>query len=118
MYRSDTVIRKSWDVVDKEVPHDSDPAILYFVGDGQVFYNVFVLAGSTPLALNRNYTQVRRFPVVVYDMKNLAYFVCTDHPEHRRIPADRIYAWEVRDTMLIPIHDKVRQDIASWCMVK
>ncbi|OGG11070.1 hypothetical protein A2Z00_01660 [Candidatus Gottesmanbacteria bacterium RBG_13_45_10] len=118
-YRSDTVIRKSWDVVDKEVSRTSGPAALYFVGDGSVYYNVFALSGSAPLALYRGYAHMSQFPVVAYDMKNLAYFVCNDHAGYHRIPVDRIYAWHVKENVLIPIHEEVRSRvIADWCMVE
>jgi hypothetical protein len=115
-YRSDTVIQNSWGIVEKEIPLDNGPVLLYFSGNSDLFYNVFALSGSAPLALQRKYSQIRQFPLVAYDAKSAANFVCNGQSQF--ISTDRVYAWEVQEHTLIPIHEKVRHDIASLCVIQ
>lgn len=115
-YRSNALIQYSWNIVEQEVPNDTGPVVLFFSGNSDIFYNVFALSGSAPLAIYRKYSQIRQFPLVVYDTKSAANFVCNG--QSQLIPTDRVYAWEVQEDTLIPIHEKVRQDIASLCVVK
>lgn len=117
-YRSVATVNHIWNQIDSIVPQGETDTIFIYTGQDSNRLMILDWSLTIPFAIKRNITNVRDFPVLMYEEKFVKKMLCgedvniTSSPEgfthNSKTPLSHLYAWRLDKENIINESEKYR----------